>query len=314
MVVDVSSFLTAETDFGLDMLRQKSPDECIVVSPLSVIFALNLLQPGAKGITKSQITDAISKGSSDDETLEYYSELMRQILDSTSNAQIRIANGFFFRNGLDINDDYAHKITGKLCSRLEAHDFSQADETAKVINNFVDSSTAGKIKEIISADTVKDAISVIVNAIYFKADWDVKFKSSNSSKGEFYSAPDKEKEVEYMRCSNTHRLYAEDDDTQVLSLLYEDNTYAFNIFLPKNRYGLGDLLKTWTGEKIQRSLSTLKETFITIVIPKMKFETDFELKKALINMGIKDMFTKAADLSGISSAPLMVSSATHKAL
>ncbi|VDN36225.1 unnamed protein product [Cylicostephanus goldi] len=39
-----------------------------------------------------------------------------------------------------------------------------------------------------------------------------------------------------MRYSNTHRLYAEDDDAQVLSLLYEDNTYAFNIILPKDRY------------------------------------------------------------------------------
>ncbi|VDN28084.1 unnamed protein product [Cylicostephanus goldi] len=112
-----SPFLTAETDFGLEMLRQKTPDECTVVSPLSVIFALNMVQAGAEGTTKSQIIDLISKGvssikthkseivksklesagSSDDDTLQFYSDLMRQILDSTSNAQIRIANGFFFR-------------------------------------------------------------------------------------------------------------------------------------------------------------------------------------------------------------------------
>ncbi|VDN28083.1 unnamed protein product [Cylicostephanus goldi] len=55
-----------------------------------------MVQAGAEGITKSQITDLISKGASDDDTLQFYSDLMRQILDSTSNAQIRIANGFFF--------------------------------------------------------------------------------------------------------------------------------------------------------------------------------------------------------------------------
>ncbi|ETN69679.1 hypothetical protein NECAME_15156 [Necator americanus] len=47
----------------------------------------------------------------------------------------------------------------------------------------------------------------------------------------------------------------------------------------------------------------------------MKIETDFKLKEALMTLGITEMFSDSADLTGIaSSPPLKVSDAAHKAL
>ena len=54
--------LAAELDFGLGMLRQVPANQSIVVSPLSVIFALSMVQAGAKGKTKTQINEVLSKG------------------------------------------------------------------------------------------------------------------------------------------------------------------------------------------------------------------------------------------------------------
>ncbi|KAL6744526.1 hypothetical protein Aduo_017451 [Ancylostoma duodenale] len=52
-----------------------------------------------------------------------------------------------------------------------------------------------------------------------------------------------------------------------------------------------------------------------ISIPKMKIETDFDLKKALIAMGVTEMFASSANLRGIAkSPPLLVSNAVHKAI
>lgn len=56
------TFLKAETDFGMRMLRESSINETCVVSPVSVILALAALQVGAKGLTKTQISRAISDG------------------------------------------------------------------------------------------------------------------------------------------------------------------------------------------------------------------------------------------------------------
>ncbi|VDM82998.1 unnamed protein product [Strongylus vulgaris] len=52
-----------------------------------------------------------------------------------------------------------------------------------------------------------------------------------------------------------------------------------------------------------------------LTVPKMKVETDYKLKEALIKMGIDDMFSDEADLSGIVKSPkLKVSDAAHKAI
>ncbi|ETN80513.1 hypothetical protein NECAME_17997, partial [Necator americanus] len=54
---------------------------------------------------------------------------------------------------------------------------------------------------------------------------------------------------------------------------------------------------------------------VSITIPKIKIETDFKLKEALVAMGATEMFTANADLSGIVKAPpLYVSKAAHKAI
>ncbi|KIH43849.1 hypothetical protein ANCDUO_26139 [Ancylostoma duodenale] len=102
---------------------------------------------------------------------------------------------------------------------------------------------------------------------------------------------------------------------QILSLRYKDTSYAMNIILPKKRFGLDALRKKLNGAGIQKVLSQLSRTYVTISIPKMKIETDFKLKKALIAMGITEMFSDSADLTGIArDPPLKVSDAAHKAI
>lgn len=47
----------------------------------------------------------------------------------------------------------------------------------------------------------------------------------------------------------------------------------------------------------------------------MKIESDFKLKEALMEMGVTEIFSDTADLSGItSSASLKISKAAHKAI
>ncbi|RCN41713.1 hypothetical protein ANCCAN_12318 [Ancylostoma caninum] len=78
------------------------------------------------------------------------------------------------------------------------------------------------------------------------------------------------------------RYYAEDPDTQVLSLRYRDASFAMNI----------------------------KDLYF-----QMNIGTDIELREALIAVGVTEMSSDKADLTGISKAPpLKVSDAAHKAI
>ncbi|WKY13080.1 hypothetical protein Q1695_004133 [Nippostrongylus brasiliensis] len=308
-------FLTAETDFGVNMLRQGAVDQSLVVSPISVIFALAMVQAGAKGTTKSQITSLISKGSSDATIQNYYANLSSQVLNAKEDVKAKIANGFFLNKQYTILKSYEETITKKYSAKVQSLDFSQAEATAKTIDNFINATTEGKINNMVKADMVRGAFSLIVNAIYFFGKWLIPFDSKLTAKGTFFSGNKKNRMVDFMNAKQKRQPYAEDADLQLLSLPYKDTTFAFNILLPKKKYGLNDLRAKLTGARIQALLSQLKSTYVTYTIPKMNIETEFPLKKALIAMGATDMFSSKADLTGITkSPPLMVSDATHRAL
>ncbi|VDL87682.1 unnamed protein product [Nippostrongylus brasiliensis] len=125
-------FPTVETNFGLDMLRQESVNDTLVVSPISVIFALAMVQAGAKGTTKSQITNVISNGSSDAAIQNYYSNLTRQVQNATGEVQTRIANGFFLNKQFAIKKKYEKTIKNAYSAELRSLDFNAADSSAKV--------------------------------------------------------------------------------------------------------------------------------------------------------------------------------------
>lgn len=58
--------------------------------------------------------------------------------------------------------------------------------------------------------------------------------------------------------------YTENDEVQVLSLKYKDPEYAFNVFLPKEKFGLEKFRAGLTGKKILTLLANLEKN-LTIV-------------------------------------------------
>ncbi|VDO66967.1 unnamed protein product [Heligmosomoides polygyrus] len=277
-------FSTVETDFALNMLQQASVNETLVVSSISVIFALAMIQAGAKGNTKSQINgknrQKLDIILSHIEIQSYYANLSSEIQSAKNGVSSRIANGFFLKF---------------------------------IIDDFISNATEGMIYDMVTEDTVRDvlsildAVSILVNAIYFHAKWLSPFDKTANTNGTFYGAGGVDREVS--------SRYTEDADFQLLSLPYKDTSYAMNILLPKERFGLSSLRSKLTGSRIQDLLSRLDTTYITLKIPKMKIETQFPLKEALIKMGLSDMFDDKSDLSGIAKEPpLKVSDAAHRAI
>ncbi|EPB70155.1 hypothetical protein ANCCEY_10769, partial [Ancylostoma ceylanicum] len=200
-----SAFLKAETDFGLNMLRQSPVTEQVVVSPISVIFALAMVQAGAKGKTKDQINKVISNGATDDEIVEFYSDLARDTLNASNGVQTRIANAFFLDKKYTVEKPYADTITEKYSAKVEALDFGQAQKTAKTIDAFVSENTAGKIQNFVTEATVRgewltttqlplSASSLIINAVYFAGKWAVPFSKGSTFNKTFYSTENSKKE------------------------------------------------------------------------------------------------------------------------
>ncbi|KJH50449.1 serine proteinase inhibitor [Dictyocaulus viviparus] len=310
-----NAFTISELDFGLDLLRHRSLTESFVISPLSVIFALTLLEAGSNGVTRTQLDNVLAKGAPISKISHHYSSLSKRIFNTKNGVQSTIANGFFANKNFPIINHYRDFIVSNYNATVESYDFSLADQTAELINDFVKKNTGGKISDMVNGFTVRKSTSFIINAIYFHGEWETKFSINNTIEGSFHKSRKTSKKVNYMKSSNAWRLYTEDKSVRVLSLLYKDTDYALNIFLPKKRFGLKSLRNKLNGTTILKLLSELKTTKIKITIPKMKIVTNFELKDALMSLGVTKMFSSEADLSGISGSPhLYVSKAKHTAI
>ncbi|XGW30198.1 hypothetical protein V3C99_009306 [Haemonchus contortus] len=312
-------FPTAETDFGLSMLRCVPSNVSLVVSPISAIFTLAMVHVGSKGTTRSELESVISKGADTEgsNSVEgYYARLFKRITNPRDGVKSRITNRFFLNERGDVEMDYEVSILSLYGAKIERMDFGRANQTAKVIDGFIAETTERKIRNMVKEGNVEGIFSLVVNANYFTAKWKFKFDKNSNSKGTFYTSEGKEREVEYMNGSNQESLHAEDDDVQVLSLPYLDTSYALNIFLPKSRksrFGLHEVRARLTGERIQSLLSNLEKTKISITIPKMKIEAGLNLEKALKDMGVTKSFSTKADFTGILGRQLCVGGAAHRA-
>ena len=59
-------------------------------------------------------------------------------------------------------------------------------ESPKMINQWVEEKTNGKIEEIIDSPLDPDLVTVLINAIYFKGDWKYEFDESQTEDRTFY--------------------------------------------------------------------------------------------------------------------------------
>ena len=70
--------------------------------------------------------------------------------------------------------------------------FAQAEKSRTAINQWAEEQTNNKIKNLIAPGVISSLTKlVLVNAIYFKGDWEVKFEKSQTSKGDFHVSPTK---------------------------------------------------------------------------------------------------------------------------
>jgi serpin B len=82
------------------------------------------------------------------------------------------ANRVFYQNGSTISEDYLLTTEQVVGSTPQRVDFKQTEEAKNTINRWVEKKTKNKIKDLIPDGVLDEFVRmVLVNAVYFKADW-----------------------------------------------------------------------------------------------------------------------------------------------
>ena len=291
--------------FSAELFRAsgKNPGN-VMVSPASVYLALGMALNGAEGATKAAMLGAMA---APEQNLEDLNRASRGWAVSLSRkgakTDLAIANSIWFDRDfrpakvfLQRNADYY----GAAARRL---DFSDSKSPA-VINGWVKESTRGTIDKIIE-EIRRGDVMFLVNAVYFKSDWQAPFEREQTRKGAF-RAPGRDVQADFMH--RTGRMgWMQGLEARGVSLPYDDGQFAFFALLPDG----GVSPREWLARQEPASLfgdiagMMAPKALFTVELAMPKFESRYEdrLNDELIGMGLGIAFDPdRADFSGMNES------------
>ncbi|KFP79535.1 Ovalbumin, partial [Acanthisitta chloris] len=175
------------------------------------------------------------------------------------------------------------------------------------------------IKNILQPSSVDPQTDIVlVNAIYFKGLWEKAFRDEDTQTVPFKITEQESKPVQMMYQIGSFKV-AEitSEKIKILEVPYASGQLSLWVLLPDDISGLEKLETAITFENLKEWTSSTKmeERKIKVYLPRMKIEEKYNLTSVLTALGITDLFSSSANLSGISSAEsLKVSEAFHEAI
>lgn len=301
-------FKAAAASFSADLFKYNySNGKTTLVSPLSVLTALALVQNGAQDNTLAQLEQAL--GGLDRDTLNAY---MRAYCDFLSAGdELKIANSVWTDSSAEAKRAFLQKAVDSYSAQLFSAPLSDP-KTVESINSWVKKNTDGMIPKIIEkAD--RYAVMMLVNAIAFDAKWETPYKRSDIGKLEFTSYSGSKKKTDFM-CS-TENVYLKDGGAVGFMKPYKNGRFAFAALLPDENTGIDDYVASLSGDKLMKIFSSAKRgNEVNVKMPKFRAEYSAQLIDTLKKMGVKDAFdSKTADFSSlIENRDAYIATVVHK--
>ncbi|XP_063060455.1 neuroserpin [Engraulis encrasicolus] len=310
-VPDVPEDVTAEFSVRLyHQLQAAVGDENIVFSPLSVALGLGMVQLGARGASLAEIRHAMGYNAfRDDEELSLLRNLTQALAVSEEQYVLKLANSLFLQQGVHFNPDFLHLMKKYFRAEVETVDFSQSAAVAERINNWVENHTESKIRDLLSADDFSSVTRLtLVNAVYFRGSWKNQFRPENTRTFSF-SKDDGSEVQTLMMYQQGDFYYGEFSDGsteaggvyQVLEMPYEGEDMGMMIVLPRQEVPLATLEPIIKAPLLEEWANNVKRQKVEIYLPRFKVEQKIDLRDTLQELGIRNIFSKDADLSGITT-------------
>ena len=166
------------------------PGENLVISASSVSTVLAMLGFGARGETLKQMTDALFLPH-DRAASTGYRCLLPQL--ESKDFTLAVANKIFLGIGFSPKESFLDIVRNDFNSEVAEVNFKRKEKAARTINRWVEKETREKIKNLIRPDMVDESTRVVlVNAIYFKANWAKEFDKRSTQKKQFHTKAVKE--------------------------------------------------------------------------------------------------------------------------
>jgi serine protease inhibitor len=310
-------FVAANNRFGFELfnqLQRKDPGKNIFYSPLSVMLALSMAYNGAAGETKEAMRRTLkTEGLSLNELNAASAALINSLRSSDPKVELAIANSLWARREVKFREDFLDRNRQFFAAEAASLDFG-APYALPTINNWVSRNTKSKIPSIMNRINPDD-VMFLINAIYFKGQWEKKFKKELTKNEPFYPLAGPQKEIPMMSQWGNYLFYR-GDKFQAVRLFYGDKGVSLDLFLPDKDSSIGDFLKRLSLEQLGRWTEGLHQVPGNIKIPRFKMDYESSLNNPLKAVGMGIAFAGGtADFSGMrDQKDLYISEVKHKAV
>ena len=287
------TLVNSNNDFAFNLFRQVTSQKSEIVSPISITYALGMLNNGAAGETQAEINKVLGFGETGADGINAFCrKMLTEAPKLDKLTKVMIANNIYMNKDYELKPDFISKAKTFYDATPETRDFHDG-KTRDVINKWCSDHTEGMIPEVLKKDEFDpDAVSYLLNAIYFKGAWSEKFDKGNT-KNELFHGYNGDTQVPMMHQEHEFS-YRESDDCQALCLPYGNNAYSMTILLPKEGKTVSDVLSTLTAETWLQ-YQWMGNAIVDVRLPRFESKTEVNLNNVMSALGMPKAFTDFAE-------------------
>jgi serpin B len=319
---DLQSLVDGNNVFAIELYQSlRSESGNLILSPFSISLALAMTYSGARNETESQMAEVLNF-SGQDQTHTAFNALDLALEDNPLTLdkdqepmQLNIANSVWAEQTFTFLPDFLDTLSINYGVAMYLLDFiNQAEPSRLEINNWVSDKTEDKINNLLPEGTINPATKmVLVNAIYFKADWLDPFDADDTHDRDFKLLDGSTVTVPLMG-QRMNILYAQRDGYAIAELPYAGESAVMTLVVPdEGRFE--EIEAQLSHAMVQEALAGLSMADVAVTLPKFEYESAFLLSDALTALGMPLAFDEdQADFSGMTNEQdLFISDVIHKA-
>ena len=286
----------------------------VMISPASIMMALDMCAAGAKEETLKELNDLFAKDSDPLEQQAFAAELMKRI-NNAQKVDFACANAVWCNEKVLVdgaNATYVNYIKKTFEAEFRSAKFDS--HTHEGINKWVDEKTNHMIDKIFDQPLNSRTAMVLVNAIRFEGKWKTSYDEDHVFSKEFKGTNGKQ--TVKMLASNENIYFSSDKATGFIKF-YEGDEYGFLAILPNDeKVSANDFVKSFSYEDYKKFINNRQATEVIAQMPEFKSDYLTELKPILQALGVKQAFEPdTANFKGIADTMLdnvFISSVLHK--
>ena len=287
-----------------DKINASENEKNIMISPLSISYALSMLLNGAEGETQQEIIDVLNQSDlTVEEINNAFKVLTNDLLTVDKKINMGIANSVWTKQGYNAKQSFINTLQEYYSAQVKSL------TSAAEINSWVNTNTKGMIPQIMD-ELNPQLIMLLINAIYFEGEWSSGFDENDTREETFYISQSKSVQTKMMRQTSSFKYY-NNENFSIAELPYGQGNYVMDIILPSDTKTIDEVMPEINNDVFLSVSERPYPKSVFVVLPRFKYSYNKNLNDILVSLGMPLAFSDMADFSGMMDTSLRVSKIDH---